>query len=117
MLPSTQYGKNLDSRLIAACHSVKLYIRQLFNKLQKKDIEQKIKDKHWKKEIAQVPDWPRKSSVAVFRPSYWSPRQSLLHVMWPTRGHGQKPDTTMRCSIWNNRVRKILKQNKMPTEL
>ena len=30
-------------------------------------IEQKIKDKHWKKEIVQVPDWPRKSSVAVFR--------------------------------------------------
>ena len=35
-------------------HSVKLYIRQFFNKLQKEDIEQKIKDKHWKKEIFQV---------------------------------------------------------------
>ena len=46
---------------------VKLYIRQFFNKLQKEDIEQKIKDKHWKKEIVQVPDWPRKTSVAVFR--------------------------------------------------
>ena len=33
----------------------------------KEDIEQKIKDKHWKKEIVEVPDWPRKSSVAVFR--------------------------------------------------
>ena len=35
----------------------------------KEDIEQKIKDKHWKKEIVEVPDWPRKSSVAVFRPT------------------------------------------------
>jgi hypothetical protein len=46
---------------------VKLYIRQIFKKLQKEDIEQKIKDKNWKKEIVQIPDWPRKSSVAVFR--------------------------------------------------
>ena len=75
--------------------------------------KQKIKDKHWKKEIVQVSDWPRKTSVTVFRltrlprktpPSYWSPRQSLLHAMWPTRGHGQKPPTTMCSSIWNNRV-------------
>jgi hypothetical protein len=40
-------------------HSVKLYVRQLFNKLQKEDIEQKIKDKNWEKDIVQVPDWPR----------------------------------------------------------
>ena len=32
-------------------HSVKLYIRRFFNNLQKEDIEQKIKDKHWKNEI------------------------------------------------------------------
>ena len=48
-------------------HLLKLYTRQLFNKLQKEDIGQEIKEKHWKKEIVQVPDWPRKSSVAVFR--------------------------------------------------
>ena len=41
-------------------------------------------------------------------PSYWSPRQSLLHGMWPTRGHGQKLPTTMSCSIGNNREWKIL---------
>ena len=35
--------------------------------MQKEDIEEKIKDKHWKKEIVQVPDWPRKTSAAVFR--------------------------------------------------
>ena len=40
--------------------------------------------------------------------SYWSPRQSLLPVMWSTRGHGQKPPITMRCSIQNNREWKIL---------
>ena len=51
----------------ASYHSVKLYIRQLFNKLQKEDIEQNIKNKNWKKEIVQVADWPRKTSVAVFR--------------------------------------------------
>ena len=45
------------------------FLRQLFNKLQKEDIEQKIKDKPWKRENFQVPDWPRKTSVAVFRPT------------------------------------------------
>ena len=31
------------------------------------DTELNLKDKHWKKEIVQVPDWPKKSSVAVIR--------------------------------------------------
>ena len=41
--------------------------KTIFNKLQKEEIEQKIRDKHWKKEIVKVPDWPRKTTVAVFR--------------------------------------------------
>ena len=56
----------MSEKNVRLCLEIKGW-SQAYQFLQGNNIEQEIKDKHWKKEIVKVPDWPRKTSVAVFR--------------------------------------------------
>ena len=48
-------------------HSIKLYLKQVFQSVYRHELETKLSQKPWKQEIAKIPDWPRRKAVAEFR--------------------------------------------------
>jgi hypothetical protein len=48
-------------------HSIKLYLKQVFQSVYRHELETKLSQKTWKQKIAKIPDWPRRKAVAEFR--------------------------------------------------
>jgi hypothetical protein len=48
-------------------HSIKPYLKQVFQSVYRYALEAKITQKPWKQEIAKIPDWPRSKAFAEFR--------------------------------------------------
>jgi hypothetical protein len=47
--------------------SIKLHLKQLFQRAYRHDLETELFQKPWRQEIANTPDWPRTKAVAEFR--------------------------------------------------
>jgi hypothetical protein len=48
-------------------HSIKLHLKQVFQRAYRDELETKLSQKPWRQEIANTPDWPRRKAVAEFR--------------------------------------------------
>jgi hypothetical protein len=48
-------------------HSIKLHLKQVFQRASRYELETKLSQKPWRQEIANTPDWPRRKAVAEFR--------------------------------------------------
>ena len=49
-------------------HSIKLHLKQVFQSVYRHELETKLSKKpSWKQEIAKIPDWPTRKTVAEFR--------------------------------------------------
>jgi hypothetical protein len=51
----------------ASYHSIKLHLKQVFQSVYRHELETKLYQKPWKREIAKIPDWPRRKVVAEFQ--------------------------------------------------
>jgi hypothetical protein len=52
---------------MASIHSIKLHLKQVFQRAYRRELETKLSQKPWRQEIAKIPDWPRRKAVAEFR--------------------------------------------------
>jgi hypothetical protein len=48
-------------------HSIKLHLKQVFQRAYIHELQIKLSQKPWRQEIANTPDWPRRKAVAEFR--------------------------------------------------
>jgi len=48
-------------------HSIKLQLKQMFQSVYRYELQKKLSQKPWKKEITKIPDWPRRKAVAEFQ--------------------------------------------------
>jgi hypothetical protein len=48
-------------------NSIKLHLKQTFQSVYRHELETKLYQKPWKQEIAKIPDWPRRRTIAEFR--------------------------------------------------
>jgi len=47
--------------------SIKLHLKQVFQRVYRHELETKLSQKPWEQEITKIPDWPRRKAVAKFR--------------------------------------------------
>ena len=52
-------------------HSVKPYLKQVFQSVYRNELEIKLSQKLWKQELAKIPDWARTKAVRDFRLCIW----------------------------------------------
>jgi len=87
-------------------YSFKLHLKQVFQSVYRHELETRLSHKSWKREIAKIPDWPRRKAVAEFR-------LCVGHDCLGTHLHriGIRPDLyCMLCSLREPMDRKHLGQ-------
>ena len=91
-------------------HSIKLYLKQVFQSVYRHELETKLSQKPWKQEIAKIPGWPRRKAIAEFR-------LCVGHDILGTHLHrtGIRPDPyCMLCSLYEPMDRNHLGQCSLP---
>jgi len=76
-------------------HFIKLHLKQVFKSIYRHELETKLSQKPWKKDVTKIPDWPRRKAVSEFR-------LCVGHDCLGTHLHriGIRPDTyCMLCSL------------------
>jgi hypothetical protein len=82
-------------------YSIKLHLKQMFQRAYRHELEIKRAQKPWRQEIANTPDWPRRKAVAEFRLCLGTHLQRI----------GIRPDPfCMLCSLRESMDRKHLGQ-------
>ena len=78
-------------------HSIKLHLKQVFQRVYRHELETRFSHKPWKQEITKIPDWPRRKAFAEFS-------LCVRHDCLGTHLHhiGIRPDPTVRCATSAN---------------